>query len=288
MGMQVTNIPKLLAPEIIGSSLDEYNGTFSPDGKTFYFTTTTPKTSFICFTEIDKNGTWKPATIAPFSGIFSEYDPIFAPDGKKLFFSSERPIPNDSTEGITRIWFIENQDSIWTKPQLVNLEKNGVYYSSLTNKGEIYFNIWDSGDMYKATKINNAYKIDTLPEILNSENGEGDPFISPKEDYLIFRGYNNSLGRGDLYISYKINEEWTEPENLGEPINSSSHEMCPYVTIDREFFIFASSRILKDYKFESNSSLEKIRMKHQSHDNGQLNIYYISADFIEERRKKHE
>ena len=123
---------------------------------------------------------------------------------------------------------------------------------------------------------------------MNSKNGEGDPFISPDEDYIIFRGYNNSLGLGDLYISYLVEGQWTSPENLGEPINSAYHEMCPYVTTDGRFFIFASNRIETRYASLPNEGLESVRKKHQTADNGALNIYYISADFIEEKRRKHQ
>jgi hypothetical protein len=169
----------------------------------------------------------------------------------------------------------------------LDLGEEGCYYSSLTNTGDLYYNRWDTGDMYKAKKQEQDYISELLPSVLNSSNGEGDPFISPDEDYIIFRGYNTSLGAGDLYISYHIDGTWTEPENLGEPINSSRHEMCPYVTADGQYFIFASARITEPYASESNESLVGVRSKHQSMDNGQLNIYYISADFIAEGKKKY-
>jgi Tol biopolymer transport system component len=142
--------------------------------------------------------------------------------------------------------------------------------------------------MYKASTTSDGYEVQALPDVINSSKSEGDPFISPDEDYLIFRGYTNSLGRGDLYISYRINEKWTEPENLGEPINSMHHEMCPYVTPDGKYFIFASSRINEDYDAIAGENLQELRSKHHSPDNGQLNIYYISADFISEGRRKFE
>lgn len=142
--------------------------------------------------------------------------------------------------------------------------------------------------MYRALNTPDGYKVEALPEVLNSSNGEGDPFVSPDEDYIIYRGYNNSLGRGDLYISYNINGDWTAPENLGEPINSSAHEMCPYVTVDGKYFIFSSSRIAEEYEFTATENLNAAKNKHHSKDNGELNIYYMSADFIAEKRKKYE
>ena len=42
------------------------------------------------------------------------------------------------------------------------------------------------------------------------------------------------------------------------------------------------------YSAKADENVEEVREKHTSLDNGQLNIYYMSADFIEEKRKKHE
>ncbi len=288
MNMTPTKVPIMLAPQLLASSLDEYNGTFSPDGTEFFFTTNTPKSGIICFTKIAQDQQWTKPKIASFSGDHSEYDPLFSPDGKRLYFSSERPLKDGDSKGKTGIWYVEKQDSVWGVPQHIELGEEGNYYSSITKNGDIYFNIWNTGDMYKATKTPEGYKSEPLPEVLNSKDAEGDPFISPDEDYIIFRGYNNSLGFGDLFISFRINGNWTQPENLGEPINSPDHEMCPYVTPDGKFFIFASSRMVEPYLSNPLNNLEDIRKKHHAFDNGELNIYYISADFIEEKRNKYE
>lgn len=288
LGMKPTQSPLLLAPDLIASSLDEYNGTFSADGKEFFFTTNTPAQGIISNVKMDDKGNWSKATIASFSGEFSEYDPLFSPLGDKLFFTSERPRSKTDSSGKTNIWYINKQDSSWGEPQYLDLGMPGAYYSSITNKGTIYFNVWDTGDMYRAVQTGSNYEVERLSDTLNSSNGEGDPFISPEEDYIIFRAYNNSLGRGDLFISYKIGENWTAPENLGEPINSNYHEMCPYVTPDGKFFIFSSNRIEQAYPSKAESSLAETRKKHQTMDNGALNIYYLSADFIKEKRRKYE
>lgn len=288
MNMVPTKEPKMLAPGYLASSFDEYNGTFSPDGKEFFFTTNTPKKGIICFIKMGQNQEWIKPQIARFSGEYSEYDPLFSPDGKRLYFSSERPIESRATTGMTNIWYVERVDSVWSEPKLVELGKEGNYYSSITKNGDIYFNIWNTGDIYKATKTPQGYKAEPLPEVINSKDPEGDPFISPDEDYIIFRGYNNSLGFGDLFISFKIDDNWTQPENLGEPINSEDHEMCPYVTPDGKFFIFASSRMVEPYLSKPLNNLEDMRKKHRGPDNGELNIYYMSADFIDEKRNKYE
>ena len=287
MNMVPTMTPKLLSPELLASSLEEYNGTFNSNGTEFYFTTNTPSKGIICYTKIGKDNKWIQPRVAEFSGLHSEYDPLFSPDGSKLYFSSERPTPENENNNQSNIWYIEKNGEHWSDPIYVDLKGFGNYYSSITHEGSIYFNVWDNGDMFKASPSENGFEIEKLSAKLNTKNGEGDPFISPKEDYIIYRGYNKSLGNGDLYISYFTEDKWSEPENLGEPINSKYHEICPYVTTDGKFFIFSSSRVAQDYTSDKNSEIENIRSKHTTHDNGELNIYYISADFIEEGRAKY-
>lgn len=286
-GVVPTAFPQLLVPELIASPAEEYNGTFSPDGTEFYYTTDIPENAFITFTELQEDNSWSEPKVASFSGVYSDYDPLFSPDGEKLFFSSSRPAADNMD---SKIWFVERINGGWSEPEPVSLtgSENREYYSSLTRKGDIYFNIWSTGNIFKAQKTDSGYKVELLPEIVNGNYDKGDPFISPDEDYLIFRGYrNDSYGRGDLYICFKINGQWTEPENLGEPVNSKANEMCPYVTTDGKIFIFASSRIDKKVKINPLDDIQKVHQKFRSSDNGETNIYYMSTDFIEDFRKKH-
>lgn len=284
-GLISTETPQIMGPGIISTELGEYNGTFSPDGKEFFYTSEVAGKGNIVSTKLDLANNWTKPEIASFSGKYSEYDPLFSPDGLKLYFSSERPVDQSGVKNQSNIWFIERNENGWSEPQYLELSGKGDYYSSITNQGNIYFNIWNTGKILKATQTDSGYVSEELPEIINSRSDVGDPFISPEEDYLIFRAYfNEGYGRGDLYISFKINGNWTTPENLGEPINSNAHEICPYVTTDGKLFLFASDRLIKSYSSESVDDLKK---KYQSYDNGNSNIYFMSAGFIEKMKKKH-
>lgn len=284
-GLVPTEIPQLLAPEIISTSLTEYNGTFSPDGQEFFYTSEAGGKGHIVYTCLDSFDSWSSPEIASFSGTDSEYDPLFSPDGTSLYFSSERPVNDSSPEGNTHIWQVKRTISGWGEPIQVPLTGQGDYFSSITEIGDIYFNTWNTGKILKATATDSGYQVAELPEIINSRSDVGDPFISPDESYLIYRAfYQEGFGRGDLYISFNLNGEWTAPENLGEPINSRGHEICPFVTNDGKMFIFASDRMADYY---ASKDLEGLKQKFHSYDNGQLNIYYMSADFIDNMKTKH-
>ncbi len=283
-GVIGTDTPQLLVPSLIASPAEEYNGTFSPDGTIFFYTTDIPENAYVSMTRMNQDGSWTKPTIAPFSGEYSDYDPLFNPDGSRLYFTSSRPAPDNEDSGI---WYVNRLQQGWSAPVQVVLsaDESQEFFSSLTRSGKIYFNIWSTGKVFEATPDGDGFNIVPLPPVVNADYDKGDPFISPDEDYLIFRGYrSDQKGGGDLYITYKTEDSWTEPKNLDGPINSESQEMCPYVTSDGKLFIFASARISNKVETGPGESVKAIHDKYESYDNGEQNIYYMSASFIERLR----
>jgi hypothetical protein len=52
----------------------------------------------------------------------------------------------------------------------------------------------------------------------------------------------DGLGRGDLYISFKNEEDnWTTAVNMGSEINSELHQLCPFVSADGQYLFFTSN-----------------------------------------------
>ena len=198
-GIVPTDTLTLVAPNIVSSNLAEYNGTFSADGKEFYYTVTFPGQSVISFMKLNSDNTWSKPAIARFSGKYSDVDPIMAPDGTRLLFTSYRPI-DGSRSGRTNIWYVERIGDDWSEPQFISLTENGDYYSSSTNSGIIYFNVWKTGEIFRAVKTGTTYSVEKIAGIINSDEPEGDPFISPLEDYLIFRGYDQDASLG--WVTY--------------------------------------------------------------------------------------
>ena len=283
-GLQPDSIPRILKPGFLASPAAEYNGTFSPDGKEFYYTTVFPGKDVLTFTELQADNSWSKPAIASFSGEYIDYDPLFSPDGNRIYFSSRRPVIDSIDDGQSNNWYVERTRDGWSTPQYIKLTDRGDYYNSITKEGIIYFNTWSDGDIYKATPSENGYIIDSIKAEFNNGRGVGDPFISADEDYLIYRGYDGSLGRGDLYICFNRDGGWTKPQNLGEPINSETHEMCPWVSPDGEWFVFASGRLQNEWPQGPGQSLDSMYTKYASFDNGQLNMFYMSAGFIEKFR----
>ena len=59
--------------------------------------------------------------------------------------------------------------------------------------------------------------------------------------------------------------------------------MCPYVTTDGNIFIFSSSKTEK-LKIQPETSIKSLMDISNNIQNGKMNIYYMSTEFIEELR----
>src|SRR5262245_42946111 len=112
--------PRLFGEGVISTADDEIGGSFSPDGRDFYFAKRTPGTITsslvaICVSHYE-NGKWGKPEIASFSGQYLDFSPSLSPDGSKLFFSSVRP--SDGKNRLdTDIWFVEKgADDKWGEP----------------------------------------------------------------------------------------------------------------------------------------------------------------------------
>ena len=290
LGIDVTEKPKLLFPGIISTRKGEYNGTFNPEGTEFYYTTSVLEYDVLTYMEMKEDGNWSLPEIASFSAPYHEFDPLFAPDGKRLYYSSHRPVHSNNNSDTCNIWYVEKTESGWGDPQYVDLPgpSPGNYHSSIASSGNIYFNIWNTGNLFLGIETEDGYNVESLGDVINSKQGDGDPFIAADESYIIFRSYRpGGIGSGDFWISFQADGEWKEPINLGEPINSKWNEMCPYVTTDGKLFIFSSGRVDQSYYGFGIEKLSDIDAKLDSHDNGQQNIYVMSAGFIDEMRKEY-
>ena len=159
LAMQAATEPTALAPDLLSSPLTQYNGTFSPAGDLFFFTAEYGNDGAICMTHLQENNEWSTPVIAAFSGKWSDYDPLFSPDGSKLYFSSERPANLGEDNTGTHIWVVERQDNGWGEPTVIDLTKRGDYHSSITNSGDIYFNVWWNGHIYKASPTNSIWAL---------------------------------------------------------------------------------------------------------------------------------
>ena len=241
--------PVLFAEGIINTAADEYNPTFTPDGKTVYFTRRIDRkgNEVIMFSRLE-NGKWTAPVTAEFSGKFPDKEPMLSPDGKRIFFASMRPNGHDEKANFD-IWMAEKSAKGWNEPKNLgaNVNSSGYdNYPSIAADGTLYFaSVRQDGrkdnDLYRSRLVNGEYqKAENLGDVINTPATEADPFVAPDQSYLIVcTDREGGAGEGDLFISFNKNGKWTAPQSLGKIINTEVYEYTPFVSADGKTFYFS-------------------------------------------------
>lgn len=248
--------PKLFAHNFISKdSVSEYGSVFNKAVNEFYFAVDTAGKSDIRYSYLE-NGKWSQPKVIIQDAEYSFNDPFLSPDENKLYYISDMPRNKMDTINDIDIWYSEINEGSYSKPinagSKINTDANE-YYISFTNNGSMYFSSNKENypdrkhdfDIYKSEFKDNEFKEPKkLGEAINSKRYEADVFIAPDESYIIYcSARKTGLGRGDLYFSYKDkNNEWTQAVNMGEPINSEGHEICPFVTQDGKYLFYTSNQ----------------------------------------------
>ncbi len=288
--------PEIFAPNIVSTGMAEINACFSPDYTEFLFSVIMPGNNFVIMSMKYNGQKWSAPEVASFSGEYSEADPFITADGKYLYYVSKRPIDSLQTPKTDwDIWRVEKINGEWANPEHldseINSDKDDIY-PSLTKEGTLYFSSGRGGgnnrDIYYAKSNGNSFEpCVKLNETIN-KYWEGDIYISPDEDYMIFRTYGRPTGNG-LYITFNSNNEWSTPQNMGKEINKTGGEFCPMVDPDGKYFFFTSNHITEKETSGEKLTYQKVSddfIKSYKHPGmGRSDIYWVSTEIIENYRK---
>lgn len=204
------------------------------------------------FTTDKKNGAWGRAkNIGPtINTRFSESTLAFSPDGNTLFVYKD--------EGNGDIFYTEKQnDGTWAALEALPGIINSTYRESsvsITADGELlYFASERPGgfggsDIYVCTKDSRGEwsKVKNLGASINTEFDEDGPFIDYSGKTLYFSSEGKKgMGGFDIFKANLINidkNEWSEPENMGYPINSPDDDIYFSGTKDGKHWYYSSVR----------------------------------------------
>ncbi len=129
----------------------------------------------------------------------------------------------------------------WTFPEPMGSDINTSFWETsacLTPDGNtLYFVSNRPGglggrDIWTCTKLPNGKwsKAVNLGAPVNTEYDEESPFIHPSDNILFFSSTGHSnMGGFDIYFSEKTEKGWSEPQNMGYPINTTDDDLY-YVT----------------------------------------------------------
>lgn len=247
--------PVVFVPGIISKNGPEHSAAiFSPDGKEVYWSAG----KIFYMQRIDNRWT-VPQSLDLFGdSLHIDDQPFLSLNGKRLYINSEGR--KTSKQGISPqewsrynnedIWYVDKQGQSWSKPKSLSSVINTNYLeaqASFNNNESVYFLSYLDGvdgecGIFRAKIQNGKYSsAEALPECINSSAQDWTPYIAPDDSYLIFSSYRDGgLGQGDLYVSFHdVNSDtWSEPVNLGEPVNTNTQERFPAVSPDGKYLFF--------------------------------------------------
>lgn len=104
-------------------------------------------------------------------------------------------------------------------------------------------------DFYISEKIKGQWQTATPMKNINSPGNEGAPSLSADGQFMFFvlcpdmygqygREGRKGYGSCDIFFSQKINGKWSEPVNVGEPINTGNWETQPSFSSDGKTLYF--------------------------------------------------
>lgn len=244
---------KLFEPNLISDN-QSFGLTISPNGNEIFFVKAFGGRDTLQIYHSRKvNGQWQKPKLAPFADTrFRQIDPSFSLDGNSVLYNILTS--NEKSFDI----FITNKTSTgWTTPERLSDSINtnaSDFYATISNNKNIYFaRRAKSNDIYVSYFVDNKYqKAVLLDKSINTERNESNPYISKNEDFIIFfADYENGYGDTDLYISFKKQNKWSYPINLGSEINSKIGEFCPSLDFKNKLFLFSRTEVINGRRVEN-------------------------------------
>ena len=286
--------PVLFAPGIVSDGLNNRDMAILPDGSEIYWSSNLRNfdISVILVSRRTAQG-WSAPEVAPFSRdpAYRYLEPAIAPDGSRLFFvAAERGSRNND------IWVADRAGEAWGTPRRLGPSVNtpvSETYPSLTRDGTLYFSRADQGSntehIYRAPFRDRDYHPERLPANVNSGKSQFNAFVAPDESFLIVPvwGREDSIGSVDYYAVFREGgNEWSQPVNLGPAVNTEGgREYTPYVSPDGRYFFFMSTRSpAGETPPAGGYSADGLRRLHDAPENGNSDLYWMDAAFIQRLR----
>jgi imidazolonepropionase-like amidohydrolase len=249
---------KVFEPGNISGS-NVYRGTFTPDGREFYFfkkTTEDPRREdYRIFVSRRTASGWSRPDTLDLGGRHSDLYPAITPDGNTMFFSSYRAAPGDtSAHPNAHLWRVTRTAGGWSAPQFVTASRLGHYHSNLIvdRAGDLHFAVQTPdyrGKFGAVTRVGSAYtQADTAAEwkhwqatlppnlfLFETTPGHDGSYtllmVAPRNDQ------GRPAGGPDIWVSFFKDGRWSNARPL-DGVNSREVENFPFFSADGKELFF--------------------------------------------------
>ena len=222
--------PKIFAPGIVSTDgAREFSGTFSPDGREYYFFRSADGAGMMVTKLIGDR--WTAPQPASFNSKYIDNEPHITPDGKYMFFCSNRPFSGSEDQRImTQVWVMERDGDAWGAPKHLRMGM----MPSASEKGHVFL----GSEVFKLAddKLVEVGKLDYDPTIPQNERlTRQHTCMALDEGCHIFDFEQN------LYICFRTKDgTWGRPIDLSQRLDLPEGEMLPTLSPDQKYLFFCN------------------------------------------------
>ncbi len=255
-------------PENMGTGIntiyDEIAPMISPDGKILFFDRKNHPENVggfkdiddIWVSEIDNNGKWKIAKNIgkPLNNKSDNFVQSITPDGNSLLLGNAYNKDGTISEGVSFTYKILNGWAFPEKQLIVgffNLNKHANYF--LSNDGKALLMAIEQKDSYGKLDLyvsfmkgkNRWSKPKNLGPTINTTQNDYSPFLAADGVSLYFSTSGHAgYGMEDIFVVQRLDDtwqKWTEPQNIGNTINSPESDTKYNIPASGEFAYFSTT-----------------------------------------------
>lgn len=248
--------PINLGPNV-NSAYAEYFPSITADLSQLYFTVSNPNDRYPdedIYVALFENGEWQERESVKGINLIgsNEGAHCITQDGRYLFFASDR---KNNNKGRFDIYLSKKIGDDWKSPvnigqtintpnwesqPVITADSKYIFYVSSKAGGEgssdiYYVEIQEKGTF--SEPIN-------LGPVINTPGIEQRPYLHPDGKTLYFSSDGHpGMGKADLFkAEWQDDGTWSEPINLGYPINSAENEQAIYVSANGNLAFISSER----------------------------------------------
>jgi len=234
---------------------------------------------------------------------------VFSPDGCEVFWCTNVDARRDPPGEGQRLYFMRQVDGVWTAPQVAPFTEDivgTVQRPVFSPDGTcLYFEIFgqpparDDSDIYVVEREGDGWSSAVSVSPLINTGAIERLHYATSDGSLIF-SRSPFTSRERIYHSTFVDGAFTEPEVLGEPFDSTAHELAIVMAPDESYVLIALTRtgmedeLYISYQEPDGSWTERIRAPYRtggflalSPDAEYLfflgeGIYWVDTSFVED------
>ncbi len=251
--------PKNLGPNV-NSKYSEYLPALTADEKTLIFTRRLSRDGYMVNEDFyistrREDGTWTEARPIgpPINTPLNEGAQTISPDGRTIYFTG---CNRRDGHGSCDIYVTQRIGGRWTKPVNLGPPINTQYWESqpsISPDGRVLFFVSNrpgglgGRDIWYSIKQEDGSWSEpvNLGPPINTPEDDFSPFLHTDGRTLYFASEGHpGMGRADIFVARRQKDgTWSQPKNLGYPINTENEESSLIVSASGRWAYFASDRL---------------------------------------------